>query len=85
MVQEYLIEGVSGEMIRVSRGEFARVLFERAEKSLCATRALIRDGHWAGACFSGCTAAGQALESYLMYAGSGRGETESVGIMANVR
>jgi HEPN domain-containing protein len=84
MVQEYLIEGVSGEMVRVSRGEFAQTLFERAEKSLCATRALILDGHWAGACFAGCTAAGQALESYLIYAGSGRGETESVGAMAQM-
>ncbi len=84
MVQEYLIEGVSGEMVRVSRGEFAQALFGRAEESLCATRALIRDGHWAGACFSGCTAAGQALESYLIYAGSSRGETESVGVMAQM-
>ena len=84
MVQEYLIEGVTGELVKVSRGEFARVLFERAEESLRATRALIRDGYWAGACFSGCTAAGQALESYLIYAGSGRGETESVGVMAQM-
>lgn len=84
MVQEYLVEGVSGELVSASREEFARALFERAEESLLTTRALIRDGHWAGACFSGCTAAGQALESYLVYEGSGRGETESVGVMAQM-
>ncbi len=84
MVQEYLIEGIDGELVRVSRGEFTQALFERGENSLEFARALVRGEHWAGSCFSSCTAAGQVLEAYLTNAGAQRGAIESAGAMAQL-
>ena len=84
MDREYLIEDVSGEPVKASRNEFARTQFERAENSLEFARALARGEHWAGSCFSSCTAAGQALGAYLLYAGRELGDVESAGAMAQM-
>lgn len=82
MARKYLIEGVSGEPAKGSRSELARIQFERAENSLEFARALVSGEHWAGSCFASCTAAGQALGAYLIYAGQELGGVESAGAMA---
>ena len=84
MAQEHLTESVSREPAGASPGEFVKPLFQRAENSLEFARALVRNEHWAGSCFSSCTAAGQALEAYLTYAGQERGDVESAGVMAQM-
>ena len=83
-MQQYLVENAGGELVRMSKDQFVQLLLDRAEESLEVTRALTKDRHWAGACFWSCTAAGQALESYLIYAGGKRGESESAGAMAQM-
>ena len=83
-MRQYLVENAGGELVQISKDQFAQLLLDRAEESLEAARVLARGEYWAGACFESCTAAGQALESYLIHVGGTRGEVESAGAMAQM-
>ena len=79
---QYSVKTSGGESYPVSKERFVRLMFERAEQSLKSIGALAERESWGDACFWSCTAAGQALASYLVYAGGERGELESAGALA---
>ena len=79
---QYSVKTSDGASFPVSKERFVRLMFERSEQSLKSIGQLAKLEQWGDACFWSCTAAGQALASYLVYAGGDRGELESAGAMA---
>ena len=84
MEQQYYTKDDAGELVPVSRGEFAELALAGAERTLELVRVHVENEFWADACFLSQTAAGQALEAYLISVGEGRKDLESVGAMAQL-
>ena len=84
MQQTFLTKNKDGELVRLSKGEFAEHLIDGVERELEVVEAIIGLEDWAGACFWSLTVASQALECYLICLGTGRNEVESVGKLAQM-
>ena len=84
MEQQYHTKDDAGELVPVSRCEFAELALAGAEQTLDSVRTHIESESWADACFLSQTAGGQALEAYLISMGEERRGLESVGAMAQL-
>ncbi len=84
MQQKLMTENKDGELIQISKRELAERLIGGVEESLETIHNLLKTEDWSRACFWSLTVASQALESYLICAGKGRNQVESVGKMAQM-